>query len=120
MVTNSGYTNLISNLLLEPYQMKLLTRYRAKKSDNKKEAKELSLAQAKDELRLNLQKEEGDSIKKDIDSFLAKLLGEPEDIDGGRLDQRPQGEIKQEREKIDSKSDFGNPAANSFSVREFG
>ena len=81
VVTNQGNTNLISNLLLEPYQLKLLTRYKAEASGSKKQARELTLHGAKAELSKNLKSKAGDQIQRSVDEFLAKLVGESGEIE---------------------------------------
>lgn len=46
VVTNAGYMNVLSNLLLEPYQMKIITQYKTRATQTKTEAKDLTLNQA--------------------------------------------------------------------------
>lgn len=43
VVTNSGYMNLLSNILLEPYQMKLITQYKSRHIQQRDTTKNLSL-----------------------------------------------------------------------------
>ena len=74
IVTNSGYANLISNLLLEPYQMKMFTQYKAEEGKTKKSAKDITLNDSAAELLTNLEIKQGDEVQLGIDAFLAKLL----------------------------------------------
>ena len=46
VVTNAGYMNVLSNLLLEPYQMKIITQYKTRATKAKEEARDLTLNQA--------------------------------------------------------------------------
>lgn len=46
MVTNCGNVNLLSNVLLEPYQMKILSHFKRSNKDETKLAKKLPIGQA--------------------------------------------------------------------------
>ena len=54
MVTNAGNINVLSNVLLEPYQIKLISQFKTKSDDETKLAKKISVKQAVDELQANL------------------------------------------------------------------
>lgn len=76
MVTNCGNVNLLSNVLLEPYQMKIISHFKRGKKEQTKIARKLPITEAIQELLKNSKEKKGDTIHKKVDAFLLRMVEE--------------------------------------------
>jgi len=74
IVTSCGNVNLLSNVLMEPYQMKIISQFKKSGGDETKLAYKISIDQAIEDLHKNLRLNKFDKIHKKVDEFLLKLL----------------------------------------------
>lgn len=75
IVTNSGNINMLSNVLLKPYQKKLISQEKIS-GLKESESEYLSIGEAVTDLRATILGKGGDKITSNINSFLLKLMGE--------------------------------------------
>ena len=79
MVTNCGNINLLSNVLLEPYQMKIISHFKRSNTDEASIAKKLPIDKAIVELLKNIEEQQGDEIYQKVNHFLLNMVSdEPE------------------------------------------
>lgn len=78
IVTNSGNINMLSHVLLQPYQKKIISLEKISGSGDLEKASSLSIADSIKDLKSNIQAKRGDKITQNIDSFLFKMIGEDE------------------------------------------
>jgi hypothetical protein len=78
IVNNCGNVNLLSNVLMEPYQMKIITHFKRGAEDETKLARKIPIVEAVRQLFTNLKEKKGDQIHRNIDLFLLRLIEEDE------------------------------------------
>ena len=78
VVNNCGNVTLLSNVLMEPYQMKIITHFKRGADDETKLARKIPIIEAVNQLFLNLKEKKGDQIHRNIDVFLLRLIEEDE------------------------------------------
>lgn len=79
IVTNSGNINVLSNVLMEPYQMKIISHFKRNDDDETILAAKLPIDEAMRILQTNLREKNGDEIQQRVDQFLVNLI--KEDVD---------------------------------------
>lgn len=80
VVNNCGNITLLSNVLMEPYQMKIISHFKRGAEDETKLARKIPIEEAVNQLFVNLQEKKGDRIHRNIDIFLLALVTEDKDI----------------------------------------
>lgn len=78
IVTNSGNINVLSNVLMEPYQMKIISHFKRNDDDETILAAKLPIDEAMRILQTNLREKNGDEIQQRVDQFLLNLIKEDE------------------------------------------
>lgn len=78
IVTNSGNINVLSNVLMEPYQMKIISHFKRNDDDETILAAKLPIDEAMKILQTNLREKNGDEIQQRVDQFLVNLMKEDE------------------------------------------
>ena len=109
VVNNCGNITLLSNVLMEPYQMKIISHFKRGAEDETKTARKIPIAEALNQLFLNLKEKQGDQIQRDVDLFLLNLIEEDKD----KFEK-----IKEKYGLNPSGSESGNSEAQNF--REIG
>lgn len=79
IVTNSGNINVLSNVLMEPYQMKIISHFKRNDDDETILAAKLPIDEAMRILQTNLREKNGDEIQQRVDQFLVNLIKEDAD-----------------------------------------
>ena len=79
IVTNSGNINVLSNVLMEPYQMKIISHFKRNDDDETILAAKLPIDEAMRILQTNLREKNGDEIQQRVDQFLVNLIKEDGD-----------------------------------------
>lgn len=74
IIINSGNINVLSNVLLEPYQMKLISYLKKEEDENTQDVKRLSVQKAVKLLQENIKNDHKNEIHQKIDEFLIKHL----------------------------------------------
>ena len=84
--SGQGYINALSNVLMEPYQMKIVSYFKKKQDDSSKLAYAIPIETAIDQLRQRSKKDGPGGLESKINDFLLKIVGEEErQIDKERL-----------------------------------
>jgi len=78
IVTNSGNIKVLSNVLMEPYQMKIISHFKRNDDDETILAAKLPIDEAMKILQTNLREKNGDENQQRVDQFLLNLIKEDE------------------------------------------
>lgn len=100
VVNNSGNITLLSNVLMDIYQMKIISHFKRGAEDETKIARKMPITEALNQLFLNLKEKKWDRIHRNIDLF---LLSQVED-DKEKLDAIKKKYELGEYEKVNSET----------------
>jgi hypothetical protein len=74
ILENSGYVNLISNVMMEPYQTKILSQFKSKDHGRIDVANTLKLDEALHMLEENVKHQIGSDLSRKLDRFISSMF----------------------------------------------